>query len=273
MTATLTWWGHSTSTWQDGDTTVLFDPVLTARLGHLRRVRGPVPRPHAAHADLVLISHLHADHAHLPSLRLIPASAVLIVPAGSRRLFKPVTARGVALSEVEPGDLVRVRRSTDTRPRSRPRWPATPWKPSSRTRARLSGRGKPPVLVSRGHGSAHRTRRSGTRRPRASASRRMGAYPWARPSRCPASGSGDLQHAPSQCSTRALGNLVAHRPSPTPRSDRSARRGVRRPSRSSRAEHPRPCSPTRPVGQAVEVRRGSAMHPQMTNQHCGVPPI
>ena len=105
MTATLTWWGHSTSTWQDGDTTVLFDPVLTARLGHLRRVRGPVPAPHAAHADFVLISHLHADHAHLPSLRLIPASAVLIVPAGSRRLFKPVTARGVTLYEVEPGDL------------------------------------------------------------------------------------------------------------------------------------------------------------------------
>ena len=106
MTATLTWWGHSTSTWQDGDTTVLFDPVLTARLGHLRRVRGPVPPPQAADADLVLISHLHADHAHLPSLRLIPASAVLIVPVGSRRLFKPITARGVSLSEVEPGDLV-----------------------------------------------------------------------------------------------------------------------------------------------------------------------
>ena len=29
--------GHSSSTWQDGQTTVLFDPVLTARLGHLRR--------------------------------------------------------------------------------------------------------------------------------------------------------------------------------------------------------------------------------------------
>ena len=108
MTATLTWWGHSTSTWQDGDTTVLFDPVLSARVGHLRRVRGPLPPPHAAQADLVLVSHLHADHAHLPSLRRIPASASLIVPAGSRRLFKSVTAQGVSLSEVEPGDLVEV---------------------------------------------------------------------------------------------------------------------------------------------------------------------
>ena len=32
MTCTLTWWGHSTSTWQDGGTRVLFDPVLTVRL-------------------------------------------------------------------------------------------------------------------------------------------------------------------------------------------------------------------------------------------------
>jgi L-ascorbate metabolism protein UlaG (beta-lactamase superfamily) len=106
VTGTLTWWGHSTSTWRDGDTTVLFDPVLTARLGHLRRVRGPVPPAHAARADLVLISHLHADHTHLPSLRRIPASAVLIAPVGSRRLLTPIAARGVKLWEVAPGDLV-----------------------------------------------------------------------------------------------------------------------------------------------------------------------
>ena len=106
MTSTLTWWGHSTSTWQDRDTTVLFDPVLTARLGHLRRVRGPVPPSHAADADIVLISHLHADHTHLPSLRLVPAYAVLIAPAGSRRLLNPIVARGLKLREVEPGELV-----------------------------------------------------------------------------------------------------------------------------------------------------------------------
>jgi L-ascorbate metabolism protein UlaG (beta-lactamase superfamily) len=106
VTGTLTWWGHSTCTWQDGGTTVLFDPVLTARLGHLRRVRGPVPPPDAAHADVILISHLHTDHTHLPSLRLIPPSADLIAPAGSRRLLKPIAARGVKLREVQPGDLV-----------------------------------------------------------------------------------------------------------------------------------------------------------------------
>jgi L-ascorbate metabolism protein UlaG (beta-lactamase superfamily) len=106
VTGTLTWWGHSTATWRDGDTTVLFDPVLTTRLGHLRRVRGSVPPPDAARADLVLVSHLHADHAHLPSLQLIPPAAVLVSPIGSRRLLRPIVARGVKLWEVEPGDLV-----------------------------------------------------------------------------------------------------------------------------------------------------------------------
>jgi L-ascorbate metabolism protein UlaG (beta-lactamase superfamily) len=106
VTGTLTWWGHSTSTWQDGGTAVVFDPVLTARVGHLRRVRGRVPARHAAQADIILISHLHTDHTHLPSLRLIPPSADLIAPAGSRRLLKAVTDRGVKLSEVQPGDHV-----------------------------------------------------------------------------------------------------------------------------------------------------------------------
>ena len=106
MTATVTWWGHSTSTWKDDGISVLFDPVLTARLGHLRRVRGPVPPPRAAEADLILISHLHADHMHLPSLRLVPASAVLLAPAGSRRLLMPITSRGLKLHEVEPGDFL-----------------------------------------------------------------------------------------------------------------------------------------------------------------------
>jgi L-ascorbate metabolism protein UlaG (beta-lactamase superfamily) len=108
VTGSLTWWGHSTSTWQDRGTTVLFDPVLTAHLGHLRRIRGSVPPQQAAQADIVLISHLHADHTHLPSLRLVPASTVLIAPAGSRRLLKPITDRGVTLREVEPADVVEV---------------------------------------------------------------------------------------------------------------------------------------------------------------------
>jgi L-ascorbate metabolism protein UlaG (beta-lactamase superfamily) len=89
VTATVTWWGHSTSTWRDTGTTVLFDPVLTARLGHLRRVRGPLPPARAALADLVLLSHLHADHTHLPSLRLVAGPADVVGAAGGGRRRPP----------------------------------------------------------------------------------------------------------------------------------------------------------------------------------------
>jgi L-ascorbate metabolism protein UlaG (beta-lactamase superfamily) len=102
VTGKLTWWGITV---QDGATTVLFDPVLTVRLGHLRRVRGPIPPSRAAQADIILLSHLHFDHTHLPSLRLVPASAVVIAPSGSRRLLKPIAAMGRKLGEVEPGDV------------------------------------------------------------------------------------------------------------------------------------------------------------------------
>src|SRR4051812_49851975 len=108
VTATVTWWGHSTTTWQDGDSTVLFDPVLTPRLGHLRRVRGPLPAPQAAQATFVLISHLHADHAHLPSLRLVPAPAGPLVPGGSRSLVPGVLPTGGQLPRGGPRDPARL---------------------------------------------------------------------------------------------------------------------------------------------------------------------
>ena len=154
VTGTLTWWGHSTCTWQDGGTTVLFDPVLTARLGHLRRVRGPVPPPHAAHADLILISHLHADHTHLPSLRLHPTlrgshrPSRLAPPAQANRRPRCEAPRGRAGDLVEFGGLqIRVLAADHDGRRH-------PGSPHRGTRARLSCRGLPPVLVSGGHWSA-----------------------------------------------------------------------------------------------------------------------
>ena len=71
----LTFLGHSTVRVEIGGRVVLTDPLLTGRVGPLRRV-GPCPARGAyADADLVLISHLHGDHLHLPSLRLLPPSA------------------------------------------------------------------------------------------------------------------------------------------------------------------------------------------------------
>jgi L-ascorbate metabolism protein UlaG (beta-lactamase superfamily) len=57
---------------------LLTDPVLRDRVGPLVRVAGSVPADGLAPLDGVLLSHLHADHTDLPSLRRIaPATGVL----------------------------------------------------------------------------------------------------------------------------------------------------------------------------------------------------
>ncbi|MFG1997979.1 MBL fold metallo-hydrolase [Spirillospora sp. NPDC048911] len=83
----VTWWGHSTVTLEDGGVRLLTDPLLTNRVGHLHRRRGPTPAADARNADAVLISHLHADHLHIPSLRLLPESTMLVVPQGTRAML------------------------------------------------------------------------------------------------------------------------------------------------------------------------------------------
>lgn len=83
VTVEITWWGHATVTVRDSGTTVLTDPLFARRLAHLRRRRGAVPPPAAAAADIVLVSHLHADHLHVGSLaRLAPGTRVLL-PRGA----------------------------------------------------------------------------------------------------------------------------------------------------------------------------------------------
>jgi L-ascorbate metabolism protein UlaG (beta-lactamase superfamily) len=66
----------------DSGTTLLTDPLLTDRLLHLRRKAGPTPELPGP-PDAVLLSHLHADHCHLPSLRALPGEPLLIVPRGA----------------------------------------------------------------------------------------------------------------------------------------------------------------------------------------------
>ncbi|WP_164701818.1 MBL fold metallo-hydrolase [Modestobacter sp. KNN46-3] len=86
MTApSLHFLGHSTVRVELAGRTVLTDPLLTHRLGPLRRV---VPRlaPEAwAGVDLVVVSHLHNDHLHLPSLRRLGRSTPIVVPRGAGR--------------------------------------------------------------------------------------------------------------------------------------------------------------------------------------------
>jgi len=105
----ITWWGHATCTVEDSDTRVLTDPLFARRLAHLRRRRGAPPPPTAWRADIAVVSHLHADHLHVPSLARLAPGTRLLVPRGARRAV-PALRRltHLTVGEVAPGDETRV---------------------------------------------------------------------------------------------------------------------------------------------------------------------
>ena len=75
--------GHSTVRVELAGRTVLTDPLLVPTVGLLRRVV-PLPDPATwAGVDLVLISHLHGDHLHIPSLRTVGPGTRIVVPRGA----------------------------------------------------------------------------------------------------------------------------------------------------------------------------------------------
>ncbi|ATZ23482.1 MBL fold metallo-hydrolase [Streptomyces lavendulae] len=119
MPVEITWWGHATCTVRDSGVRVLTDPLFARRFAHLRRRRGAVPPPEAAEADVVLVSHLHADHLHLPSLARLPVGSRLVVPRGAGRavpgLARLARIRRLAVTEVAPGDEVAVREGVRVR--------------------------------------------------------------------------------------------------------------------------------------------------------------
>ncbi len=109
MSATsITWWGHATATLEVGGRRLLTDPLLTDRLAHLRRIGSAVPGPSATTADAVLVSHLHLDHLHPPSLRRTEAD-VLVLPAGAQELVRSADCwRGERIEPVAPRGVVQV---------------------------------------------------------------------------------------------------------------------------------------------------------------------
>ncbi|MEU9558781.1 MBL fold metallo-hydrolase [Streptomyces fumanus] len=105
MPVEVTWWGHATCTVEDSGTRVLTDPLFARRLAHLRRRRGALPPPSAWCADIALVSHLHADHLHVPSLARLAPGTRLLVPRGAPRTVPGLRRLShLAVTEVRPGD-------------------------------------------------------------------------------------------------------------------------------------------------------------------------
>jgi L-ascorbate metabolism protein UlaG (beta-lactamase superfamily) len=90
--------GHATVELELDGVRLLTDPVLRASVGHLRRM-APLADI-AADVDAILVSHAHHDHLDKPSLSLLPASALAVVPRGARRLLR----RFDRVVELDEGD-------------------------------------------------------------------------------------------------------------------------------------------------------------------------
>jgi L-ascorbate metabolism protein UlaG (beta-lactamase superfamily) len=83
----VTFGGHATVIaryFESARFTIAFDPMLGRWVGGVRRAVEPGVVPgDFSDVDLVLISHQHADHLHLPTLRSMPRTATVVVPAGA----------------------------------------------------------------------------------------------------------------------------------------------------------------------------------------------
>jgi L-ascorbate metabolism protein UlaG (beta-lactamase superfamily) len=99
----LTWVGHATTLIDVDGYRVLTDPLLTKRVAHLRR-RRPLPTADTFDVDLVLLSHVHVDHLHLPSLKRLRRSVRVLTPAGSASLLRKAGFTDVI--EIGAGDRI-----------------------------------------------------------------------------------------------------------------------------------------------------------------------
>ena len=101
MRRSVTWLGHASVLIEAGGARLLTDPVLRARVAHLRRHAPAADLPERV--DAVLISHLHHDHADLPTLKRLPERTKVIAPHGSRSVL-----RGLNVHEVQVGESIAV---------------------------------------------------------------------------------------------------------------------------------------------------------------------
>ena len=80
----VTFGGHATVIVRTPGLAIAFDPMLGHWIGGVRRAVEPgFSAVDLADIGLILISHRHADHLHLPTLRRLPRTATVVVPTGA----------------------------------------------------------------------------------------------------------------------------------------------------------------------------------------------
>jgi L-ascorbate metabolism protein UlaG (beta-lactamase superfamily) len=103
-----TFGGHATMLLRSDRLAIAFDPMLGRWVGGARRAVEPGLAPgDLSDVRLVLISHPHGDHLHVPTLRKLPRGATVVVPAGAA---KWVSSLGFArVVELIPGSDLELR--------------------------------------------------------------------------------------------------------------------------------------------------------------------
>lgn len=100
--ARVTYVGHATVLIEIDGVRLLTDPVLRRRVGPLWR-HGALPDPRLAEdVDAVLVSHLHHDHADVPSLRRLSRTVPVLAAPGSGDFLARLGCGDVR--ELAPGD-------------------------------------------------------------------------------------------------------------------------------------------------------------------------
>lgn len=118
----LTWLGHATVLVEDG-ARVLTDPVLTPGVLLLRRRAGDLPAVLPGEVDGVVVSHLHADHLHLPSLTLLPPGTPVVVPRGAGGYLRRTRLEVVEVAAGESVSLNGMRVTAVPARHADTRWP------------------------------------------------------------------------------------------------------------------------------------------------------
>lgn len=96
----ITWLGHSTVVIDAGATRIVTDPLLGRHAGMLRRRTGKPDRVRTRGTDVVLLSHLHHDHAEVSSLRSLAPAPVLTAPENAVW----VRGKGIAAVGLDVGE-------------------------------------------------------------------------------------------------------------------------------------------------------------------------